>query len=1110
MRTRGCFLTGLFIALVFVAFKPDIGQAQVTGTITGTVMDQTGAVVPNATVTITNTGTGVVARTLQTGPAGIYVAEALPVGTYQVAVEASGFQRAVRPGIVLSVADRLGIDFTLQVGATTQTVEVTGAAPLVQTQSGEQSQVVTTRQITEVPILGRNFMLLQQLVPGASKTAGDEIGKGFYSTRGFAINGLNEDYTGYMMDGVQNTDMGNQGSTLTNPGPDVLAEFKVLTSNYSAKYGTAGGANMLAVTKSGTKGFHGSAWDFLRNDKLNAADFFLNKANAKKSPYRYNDFGYTLGGPFYIPGHYNTDKSKTFFFWSQNWIKQRTAAPIVAATPTQAMRDGDFTGLGPLRNPDDPVTHLPMTDSLGAPCVGGADMDQINPNCLNNNVQLLLKQLFPLPTGTGFNNYTKGAGQSQDWREDLIRVDQNISDKVRVFVRYMHDSWIETDPVTAWTGSAFPTVTSQFNIPSRNLIVKLTTALSPTVLNEISYNYASNYPSSKTPGMTIVGATQKPAGYTAQQVFNENIYNFVPDLSFSGGWGGISVLWGPWWAHHNISQYADDLAIQAGRHSLSMGITTQFSITPVESQTSPSRNGSYSFDGSATGQPIADALLGLPASYGELQGYRMPYYNYHQTEAYFQDDWKVSRRFTLNLGVRWFYIPHVYSDDLSMFLASKYDPAQAPTVTEGGIIVPDTGNLQNGIVLAGKDGVPRGLVKNYKDTFAPRFGFAWDLFGNGRTAMRGGYGMGYYRVEGNDVYALVGNPPFSKLATFFHPPFDDPAAGVAAPLTPLGLNGLDPLYKIPMAQNWSLGIQHELTSNMRVAVSYVGSRGTHLDGSMNINQPLPATNYDFDPRIACTPTTPYPCAERVSTDYVRPYQGWSGISNLATIGNSNYHALQATVEKRLSHGLTFGLAYTWSKVISRLGSGFGQGPQDSYNLAAERGPSSFDRPHILVFNYVYELPFFQGMTGVGRLLGGWELSGIVTLQSGFALNPGLTSATQGLATRPDRLAGVSVDGPKTVDQWFNVDAFTAPPFGRFGNAGIGTIRGPGTNNWDMGIFKNFRLTERAKLQFRAEMFNAWNHTNFNSVDTSVGSGGLGQVTSARIPRIMQLALKLIF
>jgi hypothetical protein len=1101
----------MVLVLLILMGLPGRIFAQVTGTITGTVTDETGAVVPDATITITNMNTGVVTRTLQTTSAGVYVAEALPVGTYSVNVRAQGFQSATQSNIALNVADRLAVNFALKVGQITQHIEVTALPPVVETESGEQSQIVSTRQITEIPILGRNFLLLQQLVPGASRTAGDEMGKSFYASRGYAINGLNETKTGYQLDGVQNTDMGNQSSTLTNPGPDVLAEFKVLTSNYSAKYGVAGGANILAVTKAGTKEFHGDVWEFVRNDKFSANNFFLNRAGAPKAPLRYNDYGYTIGGPLYIPNHYNTDKSKTFFFWSQNWIKQRTASPVNAATPTEAMRQGDFTGFGPLKNPTDPATGQPMTDAQGNPCVGGVNMDRINPNCINHNVALLFQQDFPLPTPglTGFYNFLQGASSSQDWREDFIRVDQNISPKVRAFVRFIHDGWEEADPVVQWSGDSFPTVHSIFNVPSRNLIAKLTTTISPTLLNEISYTYGSNYGSGKPPAMNILGAATKPPGYDVTPVFGENPHNLIPDMSFSGGWGGISTLWGPWWAHHNISQLSDDLMKQAGSHSFSVGATGMFSITPVDSQVSCAQ-GCYNFDGSFTNNPIADALLGRPIQYQEFRGRRTPTYNYHQFEAYVQDDWKVSKRLTLNLGVRYFYIPHVYSDVLSTFWPTSFSPSAAPTVNPDGTITPDTGNLLNGIVIAGK-GVPRGFVPNYHDNFGPRFGFAFDPKGDGKTAIRGGYGVGYYRIEGNDVYRMVGNPPFSELATFFSPPFDNPAAGVAAPLTPLAVNGLDPIYKIPMAQNWSFSVQRELTDNTRLSVAYVGSRGTHLDMVADINQPLPVQGYDFDPRIACTQSTPFPCNSRVSTDYVRPYQGWSSISNIIPVGSSIYHSLQLSFEKRYGHGLTLGSVYTWSKAISTSGGGgLGATPQNFYNLAAERGLAGFDRTHIWVTNYVYDIPLFQNLKGAsGVLLKGWESSGIITIQSGFALDPGFTSATQGLANRPDRLGG-SIEGPKTVDQWFNTGAFAAPAFGHFGNAARGDIRGPGQVQFDLGLFKNFALGERVKLQFRSEWFNAFNHTNFNAVDTRLGSGGFGQLTSSHNARNIQFALKLIF
>jgi hypothetical protein len=1094
------FYTALGLA-VFLAY-PSLIVAQTSGTITGTVTDPSGSAIPGATVTVTNIGTGVVARTLTTGPGGIYAAESLPVGTYQVSVAASGFQTGVSSSLTLNVADRLGVDFRLKLGATSQRVEVTGAAPQVQTQSGAISDTVSTQQISQLPILDRNFMELQVTVPGAIKVAGDELGKSFYNQKGFNINGFDQSMTGYQLDGGQNTDVGNATSPMTAPPPDALAEFKVLTSNYSAQYGTAGGAELLAVTKSGTKDFHGDAYDYLRNNALDANNFFLNAAGESIPPFRYNDFGYTVGGPFFIPGHYNTDKTKTFFFWDQEWLRETSASTLVAATPTAAMRSGDFSAVGALTNPINPLTGKPLTAPGGGPCVTGT---QINPACINNNVSLLLNQDFPSPTTSGFYNYITGAHTGQNWGEQIIRVDQNVSDKIKAFVRFIHDSWIENDPTVMWSGDAFPTLHSQFDVPSRNFTAKITTVINPSLLNEIAYNYNSNYGSSTPPAMIIKGAYQLPSGYTAVNPLNPG-YNVVPDMNFGQGYGGISSLWGPWWAHHNVSQFIDDLTKQAGSHSLKAGVTTMFSITPVQSQTSPSLQGAYSFDGSFTGNAVADALLGLPVSYSELNGFREPYYNFHQTEAYIQDDWKVTRRLTINLGLRWFFIPHVYGQNLSVFAASQYIASQAPTVTPQGLIVANSGNLLNGIIVAGKNGVPIGLVQNHYNTPAPRFGFAYDPTGSGKWAIRGGYGIGYHRIEGNDSYGLVGNPPFSSIPTFFNAPFDNPASGVAAPLTPVSLGYLDPVYDLPTVQSWSLNVQRALSSNTMLSVAYVGTHGTHLEYGNNVNQPLPTMGYDFDPRIACTPTTPYPCATRVSTDYVRPYQGWSSISGTVPVGHSNYDSLQVNLQRRMTKGLSLGAAYTWSKTWGLMSY-----PQNPYDEYADYGLTTFSRTNVLAVNYVYELPFFHSLTGVaGAVLKGWETTGIITVESGFPLTMSLSTPTQGLATRPNVVSGQSPSGPKTVAEWFNTNAYAAPPFGFYGNAGVSTVTGPGLDNWNLGFFKNFAIRESMSLQFRAEFFNIWNRANFNLVATTVGAGGFGQVTGASDPRITQLALKLLF
>jgi hypothetical protein len=1072
---------------------------QVTGALSGLVTDSSGAVVPNAQVIVRNSGTGV-ERPLNTGTEGRYVAEALPVGEYEVSVVATGFKKAVRRGIALSVATRVAVDFTLDVGQVTDTVTISAEAPLIKTETGEVSYQVDRKQIAELSISNRTVMGLQQLIPGAARTGGDELGLGFSGNRAFAINGMREKYTGMMVDGVQNTDMGNQNGLMTNPGMETVGEVRILVSNYSAEFGTAGGANMLLVTRAGTKQFHGSLFEWVRNDRFDARNFFA----ATKPALRLNNFGFTIGGPVTIPGLYNRDRNKTFFFFSQEWRRRRSAQIVRSATPTDAMRQGDFSGIGAIRDPAtarlNPNTGTPDY-TTSTPYAG----NRIPANQINNNARILLQALFPMPTlSSGFLNYQANFSVPENFRQELVRLDHNFTDSTRAMFRFINDDWVQTQPLSLWSSQAFPSISTVSSVPGKNFVGKLMKVISPSVYTEVSVNYASNYGARDDNAVTLQGAWQRPSDLTIRRLnpLQQGRPDKVPDLSFTNGWGGISTSFYPWWAHHLISS-ANSLTTKTfGRHALKFGGEYQFSATPVQSQANPSLQGQFAFNGSFSNQPHADFLLGRAASYSELDSYLERRYDYHQFEAFVQDDFKATRRLTLNLGLRYFYIPHAYEKDdlLTVFRADRYQASQAVVVRPDGTLAPGVGNRLNGVVGV-RDGLPRGLVKNYPWTFAPRFGFAYDLTGNATTVLRGGYGVGYFRVEGNDVYQLVGNPPSANLVTVFNPPLDDPGRGTAGADRPGALTTLDPNYRVPTTQSYSLGLQRALAANTALTVSYVGSRGTALDRGRQINAPLPANGFDFDPRLN---------ARSIPTELIRPYLGYSGINQRENTAQSTYHSLQAEFNRTFSNGLRLQGAYTWSRVMADADN-FGVAAQNPYNHKLERSIAGFDRTHVFVVNYFYELPFWRNGTNLmQKTLGGWQFSGITAMQSGRPFNLGITGGDIGLASRPDVVAGQSAKGAKTVASWFNTAAFSRPAPGFYGNAGRNLIRGPGIHKWDMSLFKNIRFNESRRLQLRWETFNAFNNANFEGVSGTLGAANFGQVVSARDPRSMQLGVKFDF
>ena len=1160
--------SAIIVVLFLGAFA--LAAQEITGTILGTVTDSSGAVVPHAKVTVINTDRNTVLRTTQTDNNGYYAAPLLPIGRYAVTVAASGFKSFSKTDIELNVSDRLSVNAVLQPGSVQEIVSVEADALQVETQSPTAGGLINGTQIRELALSARNYEEMVALMPGVSAAVSDNIFVGVETPGGgtneidFSINGARFSQNNWTIDGADNVDRGGNFSLLNFPSVDAIAEFKVLRSLYSPEFGRGAGGEVDIVTRSGGHKFHGGLYEFFRNDKLNA-NRYLNKHFADptqvlpRNPLRYNDFGGTFSGPVYIPGHYNTERNKTFFFFSEEVRRIITSSIEKVKIPNQNERNGIF--------PFPVCTSIDIAG--GTPCPTAS---VISPASFNPAAAAYLKDIFshiPLPQDPVADSLIMNGKNQFNYRQEIIRVDHSFSPKLMVTGRWMNDSIPTLNPAGLFGfTNVLGYATSQTNSPGKNLLMRGTWTIKPTLLNEMGYAWSSGGIVSTPVGTSTFA--NSPDVVKAITLPIPSALPRIPNLAF-GQVAGLAGF-GPYRDFNINHNWFDNLTFVHGPHTLKFGFSyNRYQKNENDAGGNPSNGqfGFYSFDPNADptippGQnPTAAPTLQQEwASFllGNVQNFRQAKVDFHNRirqhsfEAFAQDEVRLRRNLTLTFGLRYTYYGQP-TDDLGRatnFDPKFYDPNFAPQLDSSGNIVPGTGLPLNGIIITGPspnpDGAQRSPFKNAvaKQTttdVAPRFGLAWDPFGNGKTSIRTGFGMFYDSpaigfLENN----LFINPPFVGTINITNTVFDNPGSTTPDVNTsPQFIKGVATNWHLPYTEMWSFDVQQELPMRFIVDVGYYGSTAKHLIGVVDINQPQ-AGAY----RAATGIAGPIDGTNTNLLSLVRPFQGYGPINVSSPSFSSNYHSLQASLEKHFRGGAQINLNYTWSHDLTNAGNDFAT-PQQNTNLRAEYGPADFDRRHVFDANFVYEFPWMKSQRGViGHLVGGWEFSGIITYNSGLLLTAhGVNTDPAGLGLldpsvnntstsnfgsfppgRPDQIGFANVKSPHTAEQWFNILAFgtnvttngvtTFVPFeapangNRPGNARRGTIQGPGIERWDLSLFKNIKVTEGSNFQFRLETFNVLNHTNFQQIDTNATGGSFGQVLSVHEPRILQLGLKYNF